>query len=119
MLEKRHCKATMVRSEICTPAFAAESVRHFMRQVSCRVSDILHLISDLISMSDFHSLQEVDLAADVQRNLTAAISALEELEQHQNPALGPSLVKGGTHMQDLTPVTQLAQAALLCAHKHL
>ena len=42
MLEKRHCKATVVRSEICTPAFAAESVRQFMRQVSCQVSDLLH-----------------------------------------------------------------------------
>lgn len=43
-----------------------------------------------------YSLQDVELAADVQRNLTAAIAALEELEQHRNPDLGPSVVKKGT-----------------------
>lgn len=70
-------------------------------------------------MSDFHSLQEVDLAADVQRNLTAAISALEELEQHRNQALGPSATKEGTHMQVLELITHLAQNALLCPRKPL
>lgn len=38
--------------------------------------------------------QEVELAADVQRNLTAAISDLEELEQHRNPVLEPIAKKG-------------------------
>ncbi|KAL3139495.1 hypothetical protein ABBQ38_003819 [Trebouxia sp. C0009 RCD-2024] len=71
MLDKKQCKATVLRSEACTPAFAADSVREFMRQ-------------------------EVELPADVQRNLNAAVAALEELEQHRNPTLG---LKQG-HLQD-------------------
>lgn len=60
-----------------------------------------------------HSLQEVELAADVQRNLTAAIAALEELEQHRNPALGPTAVKEGICVNVLAIFRQSAQAALL------
>ena len=95
MLDKRHCKATVVRSGICTPAFAAESVRQFMRQVSCWLSYVFHA-DDQPSHPCSHSLQEIELAADVQRNLTAAIAALEELEQHQNPDLGPTALKEDT-----------------------
>ncbi|KAL3154577.1 hypothetical protein ABBQ32_014031 [Trebouxia sp. C0010 RCD-2024] len=71
MLDKKQCKATVLKSEACTPAFAADSVRQFMRQ-------------------------EVELPADVQRNLNAAIAALEELEQHRDTTLG---LKQG-HLQD-------------------
>lgn len=45
------------------------------------------------SMSDDLSVQEVELPADVQRNLNAAIAALEELEQHRDTTLG---LKQGT-----------------------
>ena len=100
MLEKRHCKAAVVRSEVCTPAFAAKSVRQFMRQVSCEVSDLFHADHKLSRLCHTSlSLQEVELAADVQRNLTAAIAALEELEQHRNSGLGPTVVKEGTRIQ--------------------
>lgn len=100
MLEKRHCKATVVRSEVCTPAFAAKSVRQFMQQVSYEVSDLFHADhkpSRLCHMS--LTLQEVELAADVQRNLTAAVAALEELEQHRQSGLKPTAVQEGTCIQ--------------------
>ena len=58
-------------------------------------------------------LQEVELAADVQRNLTAAIAALEELEQHRNAGLGPTAVKEGICVQVLPLFEQSAQAVLL------
>ena len=95
MLDKKHCKATVLRSEICTPAFAADSVRQFMRQASKHA--VARWPSGMTPMSDItlQLLQEAELAADVQRNLTAAIAALEELEQHRNPKLGP-VVKQGT-----------------------
>ena len=33
MLDTRHCRATVIKSEACTPAVAASSVRQFMIQV--------------------------------------------------------------------------------------
>lgn len=85
MLDKKQCKATVLRSEACTPAFAADSVREFMRQASKHLHAALQAWK---STADIFSMQEVELPADVQRNLNAAVAALEELEQHRNPTLG-------------------------------
>lgn len=64
-----------------------------MRQASRPLYAALCLDKCLTSLS----VQEVELAADVQRNLTAAISDLEELEQHRNPVLEP-IAKKGTYV---------------------
>lgn len=61
MLDTRHCRATIIKSEACTPAIAAASVRQFVRQ-------------------------EVEIAPDVHRNLKLAIAALEDLEGHRTSA---------------------------------
>ena len=40
-------------------------------------------------------MQEVELAADVHRNLNAAITALEELEQQRTSTAGPAILEEG------------------------
>ena len=63
---------------------------------SCgRQASMLHGVCKPLNVS-CPTMQEVESAADVQRNLTAAIAALEELEQHQNPRSGPTVVRKGT-----------------------
>ena len=110
MLEKKHCKATVLRSEVCTPAFAADSVRQFMRQASKHA--VARCPSGLKPVSEvtLRLLQEAELAADVQRNLTAAIAALEELEQHRNPTLGPVAKQGAWSSFRKTVCKQKVQA---------
>ena len=42
MLDSRHCRATVLKSEACTPGFASNSVRSFLQQVNaydlCRLN---------------------------------------------------------------------------------
>ncbi len=86
MLDTRHCRATIIKSEACTPAIAAASVRQFVRQVTTFTLLPARVLSTVDSVRLNLSAQEVEIAPDVHRNLKLAIAALEELEGHRTSA---------------------------------
>ncbi len=86
MLDTRHCRVTIIKSEACTPAIAAASVRHFVRQVTLFTLRPARVLRTVDSVRLNPSAQEVQIAPDVHRNLKLAIAALEDLEGHRTSA---------------------------------
>lgn len=79
MLDTRHCRAAIIKSEACTPAAAAAFVRQFVQQ-------------------------EVEIAPDVHRNLNLAIAALEDLERHRiSNAAATAQVQSKAALHKATP----------------
>ncbi|DBB04185.1 TPA: hypothetical protein ACH3X1_013228 [Trebouxia sp. C0004] len=106
MLDTRHCRATIIKIEACTPAIAAESVRHFVQQVTSFTLRSAQVLSTVDSVRLPASAQEVEIAPDVHRNLKLAIAALEDLEGHRTSATAASArvqPKAASHKPGVTP----------------
>ncbi len=106
MLDTRHCRVTIIKSEACTPAIAAASVRHFVQQVTLFTLRLARVLSTVDSVRLNPSAQEVEIAPDVHRNLKLAIAALEELEGHRTSAIAAS-AKGKLAVHLLQPRQRL------------
>ena len=106
MLDTRHCRATIIKSEACTPAIAAASVRHFVQQVTLFTLRLARVLSTVDSVRLNPTAQEVEIAPDVHRNLKLAIAALEELEGHRTSAIAAS-AKGKLAVHLLQPRQRL------------
>ena len=108
MLDTRHCRATIIKSEACTPAIAAASVRQFVSQVTSFTLLPARVLSTVDSVRLNPSAQEVEIAPDVHRNLKLAIAALEDLEGHRTSATVAS-ARGKLAVHRLRPRQRLHQ----------